>query len=187
MLEVFPAETDTHFQHVRELIAEYVAWDSSRTSELGLDVNELLAFQYRQGDESIPGDFTPPEGCLLLATHDGKVAGCGAVHKLTSDICEMKRVYVRPEFRGLGIGRQLASILIATAREAGYRLMRLETVTFMEGAISLYTSLGFHTCEAYYVIPESFRQITVFMELDLQEPERSAAQQLDGADPASPG
>ena len=123
MLEIFPAKTNTHYQHVRELIAEYIAWDSSRTSELGLDVNELLAFQYSQGNELIPGDYTPPEGCLLLATHDAKVAGCGAVHKLTSDICEMKRVYVRPEFRGLGIGRQLASTLIATAREVGYHLI----------------------------------------------------------------
>ena len=174
MLEIFPAETKADYQHVRELIAEYIAWDSSRTSELGLDVNELLAFQYSQGSESIPGDYIPPEGCLLLATHDAKIAGCGAVHKLASDICEMKRVYVRPQFRGLGIGRQLASTLIATATEAGYRLMRLETVTFMEGAISLYTSLGFHTRDAYYVIPENFRQITVFMELDLQEPGRSA-------------
>ncbi len=175
MLNIFPAETDSHYQHVRELIAEYIAWDSSRTRELGLDVNELLHFQYSQGHESIPGDYIAPAGALLLATYDAKVAGCGAVHKLTSEVCEMKRVYVRPQFRGLGIGRQLASTLIATAREAGYRLMRLETTTFMEGAISLYTSLGFHTCDAYYLIPQSFRQITVFMELDLRGPELSAA------------
>ncbi len=170
MVKIIPAETDAHFQHVRDLIAEYVAWDSSRTTELGLDITELMAFQYGQGHETVPGDFAPPTGCLLLATHDGSVAGCGAFHRLQPSICEMKRVYVRPHFRRLGIGRQLASTLISTATDAGYSLMRLETVTFMEGAISLYTSLGFRPCEPYYVVPVAFRPITVFMELDLPKP-----------------
>jgi ribosomal protein S18 acetylase RimI-like enzyme len=76
-------------------------------------------------------------------------------------------MYVRPELRRLGIGRQLAEALIVAAREAGYGIMRLETTTFMDRAITLYSSLGFRTCKAYYPIPESFREITVFMELDL--------------------
>jgi len=170
MVNILPAETDEQFQYVRELIAEYVAWDISRTTELGLDATELMDFQYGQGHDAIPGDFAPPAGCLLLATHDGNVAGCGAFHMLEPSICEMKRVYVRPQFRGLGIGRRLASTLISTAADAGYSLMRLETVTFMEGAISLYEFLGFRTCDPYYVIPVAFRPITVFMELDLRKP-----------------
>jgi putative acetyltransferase len=87
---------------------------------------------------------------------------------MTADICEMKRVYVRPAFRGMRIGQQLTRTLIATAREAGYGLMRLETTPFMEGALALYSSLGFRTCEPYYAIPRSFNEITVFMDLDLR-------------------
>ena len=167
-MNIFPAETDEHYQQVRGLTAEYIAWDVSRTTELGLDPDELLRFQYNDGREALPGEYAPPTGCLLLATHDAKVAGCGAFHKLTPEACEMKRVYVRPEFRGLGLGRLLATTLIANATDVGYIQMRLETVTFMGTAISLYESLGFHACNPYYVIPESFRPITVFMELDLR-------------------
>jgi ribosomal protein S18 acetylase RimI-like enzyme len=105
---------------------------------------------------------------LLLATYLAKAAGCVAFHRIGPGICEMKRMYVRPEFRGLRIGRDLAETLIATARQAGYGVMRLETTTFMEGAQALYASLGFRTCEPYYVIPQNFRGITVFMELDLR-------------------
>ena len=172
MVNIFPAETEDHFQSVRELIREYISWDVSRTSALGLDASILLEFQYSQGEEALPGHYSPPEGCLLLATFDDRSAGCGAFHKLEDRVCEMKRVYVRPEFRGHGIGRQLAQALIARATGAGYASMRLETVTFMDAAISLYESLGFRRRDPYYEIPESFLPITVFMELDLH---RSAA------------
>jgi GNAT superfamily N-acetyltransferase len=157
-----------HCQQVRELIAEYIAWDSERTRQLGLDVQEFLDFQYGQREEAIPGVYSPPDGCLLLATYSGQPAGCGAFRKISSEICEMKRLYVRPEYRGKQIGRQLATILITTAREVGYGVMRLETVRFMEGALTLYPTLGFRICEPYYVIPDSFRDITLFMELDLR-------------------
>jgi putative acetyltransferase len=76
-------------------------------------------------------------------------------------------MYVRPEFRRLRIGRQLADALIEVARQAGYGVMRLETTTFMDKAMTLYSSLGFRICNPYYTIPESFRAITVFMELEL--------------------
>ncbi len=167
MLEIIPAASPAHYQQVRELIAEYIAWDGERTRQLGLDVQEFVDFQYGQGEEAIPGVYAPPDGCLLLATHSGQTAGCGAYRRIRSGICEMKRLYVRPEYRGKQIGRQLATVLITTGREAGYDVMRLETVKFMEGALTLYPTLGFRICEPYYVIPERFREITVFMELDL--------------------
>jgi len=175
MVEIFPAETEEHFQQIRELIAAYIAWDVSRTAELGLDPEELMRFQYGQGLLDLPGDFAPPRGRLLLATNDAIVVGCGALHPLSSDVCEMKRVYVRPQFRGMGIGRLLASALLANAREAGYARMCLETVTFMDTAIALYESLGFRRCDPYYQIPASFRPITVFMEIDLRHPGYPAA------------
>ena len=168
MLTIAHAETEAQHQQVKELMAEFIAWDSSRVKQLGLDAQEMLDFYYGTRDDALPGVYAPPDGCLLIATCSAEPAGCGAFHRMTSDICEMKRMYVRPAFRGMRIGQQLARTLIATAREAGYGLMRLETTTFMEGALALYASLGFRTCEPYYTIPSSFRKITVFMELDLR-------------------
>ena len=81
----------------------------------------------------------------------------------------MKRMYVRPEFRGTGIARHLLNALIQAARESGYRLMRLETTNAAERAISLYRNLGFQPCQPYYAIPDSFREATIFMELTLTE------------------
>lgn len=167
MLEIAPAETEAQYLEIRGLMAEYIQWDCSRIKELGLDSQDFLNFYYGTGDESLPGVFAPPDGCLLLATYSARAAGCGAFRWMTSDVCEMKRLYVRPEFRGMRIGRQLAAMLIASARKAGYGLMRLDTTTFMDEALALYASLGFRTCEPYSVIPRSFREITVFMELDL--------------------
>ena len=81
----------------------------------------------------------------------------------------MKRMYVRPEFRRMQIGRQLTESLIVAAKESRYLVMRLETVTFMDKAIAMYSSFGFKTCTPYYEIPDSFRPITVFMQLSLAD------------------
>jgi ribosomal protein S18 acetylase RimI-like enzyme len=78
-------------------------------------------------------------------------------------------MYVRPEFRRMQIGRRLTETLIKAAKEAGYVDMRLETVTFMDKAIAMYSSFGFKTCPPYYVIPASFRPITVFMQVNLAD------------------
>lgn len=168
MLEIVRAQTQDHYGQVRELMAEYIEWDSSRVRQLGLDAQELLDFYYGEGEETLPGEFAPPEGCLLLATDSAKAIGCCAFRWLSEDTCEMKRLYVRPDFRGQGVARRLAEKLIVTAREAGYSRMRLETVSFMREAQALYSSLGFRPCEAYYDIPQSFRAMTIFMELDLE-------------------
>jgi len=169
MLEILPAESAMQYQQVRELLVEHIAWDTSQVSQLGLDGQEALDFYYASGDEVLPGVYAPPEGRMLLATYSAKAAGCGAFHRMTQDACEMKRLYVRPEFRRMQIGRQLTQTLIVAAKEAGYVVMRLETTTFMDKAIAMYSSLGFKTCQPYYAIPESFRAITVFMQLNLAD------------------
>jgi putative acetyltransferase len=168
MLRIVQAASEADYGQVQALIAEYVAWDSARTRQLGLNIQTLLEFQYSHGTEELPGVYTSPEGCLLLASYGAEIAGCGAFRKLNADTCEMKRLYVRPGFRGKEIGRSLASTLIKTARQVGYMTMCLETVTFMTGALTLYSSLGFKVGEPYYLIPEEFREITVFLELDLR-------------------
>lgn len=167
MLKIVVAETETHFRQVRELMAELAALDITRVRELSLDTQAALDFYYASGEEELPGVYSPPGGRLLLAIYGAETSGCVAFRRMTSDICELKRMYVRPEFRGKQIGWQLANTLIQTAREAGYTLMRLETTTYLEKAIALYSALGFRACQPYYAIPEAFQKITVFMELDL--------------------
>ena len=90
-----------------------------------------------------------------------------AFRRLAEHVCELKRLYVRPAYRGKQIGGQLVAALILAAREAGYSRMRLETVTFMGDAIDLYSRFGFRRCPAYYPALESFKEISVFMELEL--------------------
>ena len=167
MLKIVTAETETQYDQVRELLVEHIVWDTSQVAKMGLDAREVLDFYYSSGEEELPGVYAPPEGLMLFATHSARPAGCGAFHRISPGICEMKRMYVRPEFRRMRIGRQLTETLIGAARQTGYGVMRLETTTFMDKAISMYSSLGFRACPAYYVIPESFRTFTVFMELDL--------------------
>jgi carbonic anhydrase len=94
--------------------------------------------------------YSPPAGRLLLATIDGGPAGCAGLHALGAEVCEMKRLYVRPQWRGSGLGRRLAETIIAEARAIGYRRMRLDTVVGkMDRAISLYHQLGFVEIDPY--------------------------------------
>ena len=124
---------------VRTLFLEYA-------QSLGVD----LSFQnFDQELASLPGDYDP----ILLARWNDDVAGCVALHPFGDGICEMKRLYVRPQFRGHDIGRSLAEAVIAVARERGYRAMRLDTLPTMQKAMRLYESLGFVDVEPYRFNP----------------------------------
>ena len=139
-LIIVPATAPAQIAQVRELFLEYAA-------SLGFS----LCFQnFDQELASLPGDYAPPEGRLLLAQCEGQLAGCVALHKLGSDICEMKRLYLRPQFRGKGLGRALAEYLIAEARQMGYSRMRLDTVEpVMKDAVAMYRKLGFREISPY--------------------------------------
>jgi len=154
MRSVFKVETKTDLEIARGFFETYAA---------SLDFD--LDFQgFEEELSSLPGQYAPPAGRLLISTYGDAPAGCIALRKLENSICEMKRLYVKPQFRGLGIGRALAEAIIEEAKEIGYHYMRLDTVPSMERARSLYASLGFKKIGAYRYNPI---QGTEFMELAL--------------------
>jgi putative acetyltransferase len=155
MLRIFQAEMPEHYAAARELLEEYAA-------ELGHDLH-FQQFPYEL--VSLPGAYAPPRGRLLLATSDGALAGCVALRAQSSTVCEMKRMYVRPEFRRQGIGRRLAIDVTEAARQIGYERMRLDTLDTMSIPRALYRSLGFQEVPAYYHNPIPG---AVFLELDLR-------------------
>jgi len=131
------------------------AAEISQARELFLEYAESLGFSlcFQNFDEELadlPGDYAPPDGRLLFAVFEGQVAGCVALHKLDDGICEMKRLYLRPQFRGKGRGRAIADRIIAEAREIGYQRMRLDTVEpVMKDAVAMYRKLGFQEIAPY--------------------------------------
>jgi ribosomal protein S18 acetylase RimI-like enzyme len=142
-------------QEIRELFLEYAR---------GLDFN--LCFQNFEAElDQLPGVYGLPHGRLILCEVDRKSAGCIALKPLEASVCELKRLYVRPEFRGRQLGKQLAKYAIHEAREIGYSMMRLDTIRgTMDNAIALYQSLGFQEIPPYYdnPIPNAY-----YMELSL--------------------
>jgi len=151
---LFPAHSSEHLATVRELFMEYA-------NSIEVD----LCFQnFNQELAQLPGSYAPPDGRLFLAAEGTTPAGCVALRKIENSICEMKRLYVRPAFRGKGAGRILAQAVIQAAREHGYHRMRLDTLSSMKEAIALYESLGFQRIPPYYDNPSP---LAVFMELRL--------------------
>ena len=139
---------------IRELFREYA-------DSLQID----LCFQgFANELAELPGRYGPPGGQLLLALHRNETAGCIGLRSVGDGICEMKRLYVRPCFRGRRIGRALAESAIAAARRLGYSKMRLDSLSSMKEAISLYESLGFARIDPYYGNPN---EDAIFMEMAL--------------------
>lgn len=153
-LRIIQAHRPAELPDVRELFREYAG---------SIEVD--LCFQsFEQELAELPGKYAPPVGRLLLAEVDHQPAGCVALRPIETSTAEMKRLYVRPAFRGQRIGRALANGIITAATEIGYERMRLDTLATMTEAIGLYESLGFQRIPAYYHNPST---LAVFFELKL--------------------
>ncbi|WP_298622990.1 carbonate dehydratase [uncultured Zoogloea sp.] len=162
-LRILSADDHAEIEHVRQFFRNYAAW-------LGVD----LGFQ-NFGEEmaSLPGAYAAPAGRLFFAELDGKPAGCVGIRPSTEGICEMKRLYVEPEARGAGVGRELALAAIKAAKVLGYRRVMLDTLPAMRIAVKLYRELGFKEAPAYYPTPV---EGTMFLSLDLENWSESEVQ-----------
>ena len=161
LVNISPASPSEQIDGARQLFLEYA-------ESLGFS----LCFQnFDKELAGLPGDYAPPKGRLLVASVNDDIAGCVALHGIpsrdTSDkTCEMKRLFVRPAFRGHNLGRKLIDALIAEARTIGYQRMRLDTVAGkMDSAIALYRNYGFYEIASYCENPISG---ALYMELRLR-------------------
>ncbi len=153
-INIVSADNKDDIESARQLFLEYAK-----------SLNFDLCFQgFDEELKNLPGDYSSPEGELLLAYSEGKLAGCIAFRKFENDICEMKRLYLRNEFRGQGIGRQLTVRVINDAKKIGYKKMRLDTLPSMKEAIKLYKDLGFKEINPYRYNPI---EGVCYMELEL--------------------
>lgn len=154
-LVILEASLPEHIEQARTLFLEYA-------DSLGFS----LCFQnFDQELANLPGAYKPPAGRLLLAQDSEAFAGCVALRRLEDGICEMKRLYVRPAYRGKGVGRMLIDRIISEARLIGYKRMRLDTVeSSMRDAIALYRRIGFHEIAPYCNNP---MEGALYMELAL--------------------
>ena len=152
--EIREASGEKDIKTVRKLFVEY-------GESLGFD----LCFQDFDDElAGLPGEYAPPDGRILLAEEGGRAIGCVALRDLGEGTCEMKRLYVRPGFRGAGTGRELAESIVAIARDRGYGRMRLDTLASMAAANGLYRSMGFVETEPYRFNP---LESAVYLELAL--------------------
>jgi putative acetyltransferase len=154
-IEIVEAGAEADYAAARSLFIEYA-------EQLGID----LCFQNFAAElDHLPEMYGPPAGCLLLARHQGQAVACVGVRRLSGEVCEMKRLYVRASGRRSGLGRRLAAASVIAARARGYRRMVLDTLASMTPARTLYASLGFRETSPYYAnpLPE-----VVYMELALE-------------------
>jgi GNAT superfamily N-acetyltransferase len=162
-MQIIQPSTAEQLGAFRGLLRE---WFDFLVNDCGID----MGYQSIKAElAGLPGSFGSPKGRLWLACDDaGQAIGCVALRPLQDEgVCELKRLYVRPVYRGTGAGRALAVQAIAEARAMGYRLMRLDTGTFLEASRRLYASLGFVETGPYYEVPPDVLRVTVFMELAL--------------------
>jgi GNAT superfamily N-acetyltransferase len=164
MLTIAQISSPDDFDAVRDLVREFTAWAVS----LDPDTESAPTFAGLEAElASLPGAYGPPDGCFLLARADGDPVGCVAFKAAEHETVELKRMYVRPDQRGTGTGRELVSALIAEARRRDRRRIVLDTYHTMTSAHRIYRAAGFRDVAAPAGFPEHLIPNVVFMEMDL--------------------
>jgi len=155
-LSVISELEENDIVEVKKLIQEYINW-----------INIDLSFQDIETEMfTFPGKYQKPDGIFLVAKYENAIVGCVGYRKINNEICEMKRLYVKDEYKGKGIGASLIKEVMKSAKNQGYRKMRLDTLEKMESAIKLYKRYGFHEIEQYINNPINGAK---FMEKELTE------------------
>jgi ribosomal protein S18 acetylase RimI-like enzyme len=154
-MKIIHVRTAAQINEIRKLFREYEKF-------LCID----LSFEnFEEEIAELPGKYAPPDGTIILAMDGKQAVGCVALRKIEDGVCEMKRLFVRENHRGIGLGRKLAVSIINEAKEIGYSYMRLDTLETLKDAIRLYNSLGFRNIEPYYHNPLPG---VIYLELDLK-------------------
>lgn len=162
------AETDKDFEAVAALMNAFIDWHYERHAADRQIVDSYFDRKKFDGElKNLPGEFAAPNGALLVAEENDQIAGCVALRSLGERNCEMKRMFVRSDFHGRGIGNLLGHAIVDEARKIGYQRMLLDTGPAQREAQGLYRKLGFKEVEPYYDLPAHLRQWLVFMELNL--------------------
>jgi len=164
VISIDQIETTEQIEAVRSLVREFMNY------ALTLDPHAKSANTFAGLEEqlaNLPGIFAPPDGAFLLVTVDAVPAGCVAYFGLGSDVCEVKRMYVKPEFRGMRLGEKLSQSLIERARTQGYRKIVLSTFYKLKAAQALYANAGLTVYEPTEDVPEHYADKIIFMEMEL--------------------
>ena len=167
MMQINRAATLEDFWAFRGLMDDMAVWDAQETRAQGYDSVALLAEGYAGSAEDLLANFTAPGAALFLALIDDKTAGCAGFSRACDGMAEVEKVYVGPEFRGLGIGAALLSRVMTGIRDGGYASARLETANFMTAAQALYRRHGFAEVAAFRPSIGNTGTMSVFMQCDL--------------------
>lgn len=181
MTEVGVPASAEELDQVRSLMRAFVTWHRRRhQQDLRLIDTYFDTAAFEDELASLPGAYAPPSGQLFLATVDGAPAGCVALRQIDSVTCEMKRMFVYPQYQGHGVGRALGDAVVEAARAAGYGTMRLDTSVRQAEAQALYRRMGFREIPPYYDLPDELRDWLVFMELPLRGEGRGEPNDIAG-------
>ena len=167
-IQIIDVLSPAYLPAIVSLLRDFVRWQRDRYSmDLWFVDGYFESSAWEEELAHLDLKYAPPDGALLLACKDGKPAGCVAMRRLAPDVCEMKRLFVRPEFQGYGIGRRLVEELLDLAWKRGYATMRLDTGRLQQEAQALYHSFGFRIIPPYYECSPAVRDHLVFTERSL--------------------
>jgi len=175
MVTIIPAQTSEEFRALRLMLDEMAAWDAAETLANGQDPAAILAEAYSDSPEQLQSRFTAPGATMFLAFLDDAFMGYAGFSRVSADMAEVEKVYVRPQARGLGVGAALFTQVMAGMASNGYTAARLETTTFMTNAQALYRKFGFVQVPPFRASMGDLGDTSVFMATDL-----TAAARNDG-------